>query len=227
MKTLVIAIVIIVALAVTVAYLAHNSKSTGNDTSNSIDQEKVIIREQVDENLATATFAGGCFWCTEAALQELNGVEAAISGYAGGEEYNPTYEQVYKETTGHREAVRVYFDPESITYEEILEAYWQSIDPTDPEGQFADKGRSYTTAIYYENDEQKVEAEESKNELENSGRFEKPIVTEILPFATFYEAEEYHQDFYKKSAQRYETYKDLSGREEYKEKVWSEIQKEQ
>lgn len=188
------------------------------------DQPAVIINESVPEGTISATFAGGCFWCTESAFQETKGVTNAIAGYAGGEEYNPTYRDVYTETTGHREALRVYFKPDVISYEELLDIYWKIIDPTDPDGQFVDKGMSYTTAIFYENDEQKSLAETTKNALEESNRFDKPIVTKILPFSTFYEAEEYHQDFYIKSADRYKAYADASGREEFRDLIWREIQ---
>ncbi len=189
-------------------------------------QPAVIINEEVPKGTAHATFAGGCFWCTEAAFQEAEGVTNAIAGYAGGEEYNPTYRDVYTETTGHREALRVYYKPDVISYEELLDIYWKIIDPMDSDGQFVDKGMSYTTAIFYENDEQKTLAEKSKKALEDSSRFDKPIVTKILPFSTFYEAEEYHQDFYIKSTDRYKAYADTSGREEFKNLVWREIQKE-
>lgn len=194
-------------------------------TENSNDQAKVIIREEVADGTISATFAGGCFWCTEAAFQETDGVTNSISGYAGGEEYDPTYKDVYSETTGHREALRVYYYSDKISYEELLEIFWRSIDPTDGGGQFVDRGMSYTTAIFYENDEQKAAAEKSKKELEESGRFDKPIATKILPFTTFYEAEDYHQDFYKKSPDRYKSYSGASGREEFKDLVWGEIQK--
>ena len=223
MRALIAAIIVILIASglIVVAFMSQNS----DDMSENGDQPKVIIREEVPEGTVSATFAGGCFWCTEAAFQETEGVTNSISGYAGGEEYNPSYRDVYTETTGHREALRVYYYPDQISYEELLDIFWRSIDPTDPNGQFVDKGFSYTTAIFYENDEQKSAAEKSKKELEESGRFDKPIVTQILPFSTFYEAEEYHQDFYKNSAERYESYKNASGREEFKDLVWGEIQK--
>lgn len=224
MKALVAAVsVVLVASGLVLLMLMRQNEVTM--TENTKDLPKVIIREQVPEGTVTATFAGGCFWCTEAAFQEADGVTNSISGYAGGEEYNPSYRDVYTETTGHREALRVYYYPDQVSYEELLDIFWRSIDPTDPDGQFVDKGFSYTTAIFYENEEQKQAAEKSKKEIEDSGRFDKPIVTEILPFTTFYEAEDYHQDFYKKSADRYESYKNASGREEFKDLVWGEIQK--
>jgi len=184
----------------------------------------VIIREEVKPGLASATFAAGCFWCTEAVFQETEGVFNAISGYAGGQEYNPTYEAVYTESTTHREALRVYYDPSIVSYEKLLDIFWQSIDPTDDGGQFVDRGQSYTTAVFYENESQRLAAEASKTVLSSSDRFDSPIVTPIIAFTTFYEAEAYHQDFYKKSADRYKNYADNSGRDEFRAQVWKEIQ---
>ncbi len=207
-----------------VLFLVGQNKEQVNEDKN---QSTVIIREEVPTDTLAVTFAGGCFWCTESAFQEAEGVTNAISGYGGGEEYNPTYEAVYTNKTGHREALRIYYNPEIISYEELLNIFWRSIDPTDNGGQFVDRGFSYTTAIFYENEAQRLAAENSKKVLEESSRFDKPIVTEILPFTTFYEAEEYHQDFYRKSAVRYKSYTEASGREELKAKVWEEIQKVQ
>lgn len=211
---------------VSVIYLLF-SDSTKQPDVLSQNNSSEIIREKVPANAEQATFAAGCFWCTEAAFQETNGVTNAISGYAGGEEFNPTYEAVYKETTNHRESIRIYYDPTVITYEQLLGIFWQNIDPTDPDGQFVDKGFSYTTAIFYHNDTQKIAAEKSKLAIQNSGKFTKPITTKIIPFSTFYEAEQYHQDFYLNSAERYKNYSDNSGRKEFKESVWQEIQNSQ
>ncbi len=173
-----------------------------------------------------ATFATGCFWCMEAAFQETEGVTSAVSGYAGGTVANPTYEQVYTQSTDHREAVQVMFDPSVISYEELLDVFWRGIDPTDNGGQFVDRGFSYTAAVFYHSEGQRAIAEESKHELASSERFDgAEIVTPIIEFTTFYEAEEYHQDFYLKSPQRYNQYADNSGRKEFKEFVWSEIQR--
>ena len=146
----------------------------------------------------TATFAGGCFWCIEPAYQETEGIIDAINGYAGGTESDASYKQVAKGQTKHREAVQVTYDPTKITYAELVEIFWRQIDPTDDGGQFTDRGFQYTTAIFYYNDGQKQVAEESKESLEKSTKFDKPIATQILPFSTFYPAEEYHQDYYKK-----------------------------
>jgi len=165
------------------------------------------------EDLEKATFAAGCFWCTEAYFQESEGVEEAISGYTGGNAEDPSYEEVIAGGTGHREGIRVYYDSESITYEELLEIFWNSIDPIDDGGQYTDRGFSYTTVIFYHNEEQKRLAEQSKKALEDSGKYDKPIATEILPYKNFYPAEAYHQDFYKHSSERYQRYKKGSGRQ--------------
>ncbi len=189
-----------------------------------VPQPAVIVRESTPSDAAVATFAGGCFWCVEAVFQETAGVSNAISGYAGGAEVDPTYREVYTGRTGHREAVQVYYDPAVVTYSELLDVFWRAIDPTDPGGQFVDRGLPYTTAIFVRDEAQRATAEESKDALAGSGVFEQPIVTPVLPFTTFYEAEEYHQDFYLKSEDRYDTYEAGSGREEFKAQVWQEIQ---
>jgi len=167
-----------------------------------------------------ATFAGGCFWCIEAAFQELPGVIDAVNGYTGGTTKNPTYEEVSLEKTGHLEAVEITYDPSKISYKELLDHFWKHIDPTDQEGQFTDKGSQYKTAIFYHNQEQKKIAQDSKTQLEQSKTFDKPIATQVLPAAEFYKAEEYHQDYFKKSAERYEQYKKGSGRKERLQRLW-------
>jgi peptide methionine sulfoxide reductase msrA/msrB len=172
------------------------------------------------ENLEKATFAGGCFWCMESVFENIPGVIEVVSGYTGGHTENPTYEEVCSGKTGHFEAVQVTYDPEKVTYEELLEVFWKNIDPTDPGGQFVDRGPQYRTAIFYHSESQRIAAEHSKVALERSGRFEKPIVTEILPASTFYRAEEYHQDYYKKCPLRYELYRSHSGRDEFRKKYW-------
>lgn len=172
--------------------------------------------------LEIATVAGGCFWCVESDLEKLPGVVKAISGYAGGEEINPTYEDVSSGGTSHREAVQVHFDPSVITYREVLDHYWKHFDPTDEGGSFGDRGFQYSSAVFYHSEEQKAVAEESKRELESSGRLGKPVVTPILKFTSFYEAEEYHQDYYKKSPARYKTYRYFSGRDKYVKETWGE-----
>jgi peptide methionine sulfoxide reductase msrA/msrB len=167
------------------------------------------------------TLAGGCFWCTEAYFQEHPGVIDAVSGYAGGTEQDASYLKVSKGTTAHREAVQITYDPKLVSTEEILDIYWSHIDPTDTEGQFADKGFHYTTAIFYHNDSQKEAVLDSKKRLEQSKLFSKPIATEILSFVNFFKAEEYHQDYYKKASDHYERYKKGSGRAGFVEETWA------
>jgi peptide methionine sulfoxide reductase msrA/msrB len=175
--------------------------------------------------LETATFAGGCFWCMEHPFEELDGVVEVVSGYTGGHKENPTYEEVCMGGTGHLEAVQITFDSTKISYSELLDIFWKQIDPTDPTGQFGDKGSQYHTAIFYHNEKQKKLAEESKKDLDNSGRYDKPIVTEIREAIKFYKAEEYHQDYYKKCPIRYNLYKTNSGRNKYLKEIWKDKKK--
>lgn len=167
-----------------------------------------------------ATFAGGCFWCMVKPFDQWPGIIKVVSGYTGGHVENPTYEMVKSQTTGHYEAVQITFDPEQFPYEKLLEIFWTQIDPTDDSGQFHDRGSSYRTAIFYHTEEQRILAEASKKQLAESGRFTKPIVTEILPASTFYEAEEYHQDYYKKNPEHYKEDREKSGRDQFIEKYW-------
>ncbi|WP_058764961.1 peptide-methionine (S)-S-oxide reductase MsrA [Exiguobacterium chiriqhucha] len=178
--------------------------------------------------MTKATFAGGCFWCMVKPFHKYEGVERVISGYTGGHVDNPTYQQVCSDTTGHLEAIEVTFDPEVISYEELLRIYWRQIDPTDGGGQFNDRGESYRPAIFYHSEEQRAAAERSKQEIEDSGRFDRPIEVEIRPAKTFWEAEDYHQDYYKKNPFRYEMYRVGSGRAKFVKEAWSDkkIQKE-
>ncbi|TGK22406.1 peptide-methionine (S)-S-oxide reductase [Leptospira fluminis] len=172
--------------------------------------------------LETAIFAGGCFWCMEGPFEKLPGVVSVVSGYCGGKEKNPKYEDVGHGQTGHRESVLITYDPEKIKYETLLETYWRQIDPTDDGGQFADRGKQYKTAIFYKNNIQKKTAENSKRSLAASGKFQKPIVVEILAASDFYSAEEYHQDYYKKNPDHYKQYRKGSGREDYLRKTWGQ-----
>ena len=167
---------------------------------------------------ATAVFAGGCFWCMEPPFEKLSGVEEVLSGYTGGQGLKPTYDD-YAEK-GYIEAVQVTYDPTLISYANLLDVFWRQINPTDAGGQFVDRGPQYRAAIFYLNEEQKQRAEQSKTELGQSGRYDKPLVTEILPAATFYKAEDYHQDFYKKSPTRYHEYRSHAGRDDYVQKIW-------
>lgn len=173
-------------------------------------------------NLQQATFAGGCFWCVEHPYDELPGVISAVSGYAGGNVKNPTYEMVSNGTTGHLEAVQITFDPSQISYNTLLENFWRQIDPTDDGGQFADRGSQYQTAIFYHDEEQKRIAEESKKALETSGKYDVPLVTAIRPFTTFFPAEEYHQQYAEKNPTQYEEYREGSGRADYIKSMWGD-----
>jgi peptide methionine sulfoxide reductase msrA/msrB len=167
-----------------------------------------------------ATFAGGCFWCMEPPFEGLDGVLEVVAGYTGGHIKDPSYEEVCEGDTGHAEAVQIIYDPSKITYDRLLDVFWRQIDPTDAGGQFVDRGPQYRTAIFYHTDEQKMLAEKSKAELERSGRYKKPVVTEILPIAEFYMAEEYHQDYYKKESLRYKSYRKHSGRAQVLKELW-------
>lgn len=170
------------------------------------------VRE-MSGSLAKAMFAGGCFWCMEKPFEQLDGVVDVVSGYAGGTAQNPTYENYAR--GGHIEVVEITFEPEKISYAELLEVYWRQVDPTDAGGQFVDRGHAYTTAIFYADDQQRRLAEASRAELEASRIFRAPIVTPILPYATFYPAEEYHQNYYKKNPLRYSFYRSRSGRDDF------------
>lgn len=167
-----------------------------------------------------ATFAGGCFWCMVKPFDSWDGIHKVTSGYMGGHLENPTYEDVKKGTSGHLEVVEIQYDPSIFAYEQLLEIFWQQIDPTDDGGQFQDRGESYTTAIFVYSEEQRAAAQKSKEDLAASGKFLKPIVTPIRDAETFYEAEDYHQDYYKKSAKHYKEDRAQSGRDEFLDKVW-------
>ena len=172
--------------------------------------------------LSQATFAGGCFWCTESDFEKVPGVTEVISGFSGGHIENPKYKQVSAGTTGHVESVQVYFDPKIVSYNELLQAFWRQVDPTDAEGQFVDRGNHYRTVIFYHNDQQRQKAELSKQKLQVSGRYSKKIVTEITPLTNFYAAEDSHQDYYKTNPIRYKYYRYSSGRDQYLAKTWGE-----
>jgi peptide methionine sulfoxide reductase msrA/msrB len=192
----------------------------GCQRSTAVEQGTKQEMAQEGMNLSKATFAGGCFWCTEADFEKVPGVVKVISGYAGGKKQNPTYEEVSSGTTGHVEAIQVYYDPTRITYEQLLDFFWKHIDPADGEGQFVDRGAQYRSVIFYHDEEQKRLAEKSKKVLQESGKFKKPLVTEIVPFTNFYDAEEYHQDYYKKNSVKYKFYRYGSGRDQFLESTW-------
>ncbi len=172
------------------------------------------------DDMAVATFAGGCFWCMEPPFDKLDGVSATVSGFMGGHVEDPTYKEVASGGTGHREVVQVTYDPDRVSYEELLEVYWRQIDPTDDGGQFVDRGMMYTTAIFYHSDAQKTAAERSKQILEESGIFNGDIITPILPAEEFYRAEEYHQNYYEKNPISYKFYRYRSGRDDYLDETW-------
>jgi peptide-methionine (S)-S-oxide reductase len=171
---------------------------------------------------ATAIFAGGCFWCEETAFEGMPGVISVTSGYIGGQKKNPTYEEVSSGSTGHAEAVEVAFDPAKTSYPKLLEIFWHNVDPFQKDGQFCDHGTQYRSAIFYKDEMQRKAAEESKRKLEEEPRFRGKIVTEIVPATTFYPAEEYHQDFYKKSPARYNQYRNGCGRDARLKQIWGE-----
>lgn len=184
------------------------------------------MEKQMSDNpqkTKTAVFAGGCFWCTESDFEKVDGVIKAISGYTGGHVANPTYKQVSRGVTGHVEAVKVVYDPAKLTYDKLLEVFWRHVDPTDPDGQFVDRGSQYRSVIFYANEQEHRLAEASKKTLAASGRFDKPIATDILPLSTFYPAEDYHQDYYKKNPIRYRWYRHGSGRDQFLEKAWADM----
>ncbi|MCR8845112.1 peptide-methionine (S)-S-oxide reductase MsrA [Paenibacillus sp. SC116] len=178
--------------------------------------------QSVPKVLEKATFAGGCFWCMVKPFDQWDGIHGVVSGYTGGHVVNPTYEQVKTQTTGHIEAVQITFDPSMMSYQELLDIFWVQIDPTDAGGQFQDRGESYTTAIFVHTEEQRQLAEASKTALGSSGRFNKPIVTPIFDAAPFYEAEDYHQDYYRKEPEHYKQDRAVSGRDEFIQSHWDE-----
>ena len=170
-----------------------------------------------------ATFAGGCFWCMVKPFDQFDGIEQIVSGYSGGHLENPTYEQVKSGTTGHLEVVEITFQPDVFPYEQLLDIFWQQIDPTDDDGQFQDRGPSYRASIFVHNEHQRAIAEKSKQELDASGRFDKPVVTEIRDAVPFYKAEDSHQDFYKKNAEHYKKDRAESGRDVFLSNAWEKV----
>jgi peptide methionine sulfoxide reductase msrA/msrB len=215
MKSIFIIGIIFTVVLSTVILLGYHEGSSMNNTENNMKNKSVTT--------ATAVFAGGCFWCTESDFEKVPGVIDAISGYTGGHVKNPTYEEVSAGGTGHMESVKVIYDPSKVTYKQLLEYFWQHVDPTDPGGEFVDRGNQYRSAIFYANEEQKRLAEETKAQLAASGVFKKPIVTLILPLGPFYPAEQYHQDYYKKNPIRYHWYRYNSGRDQFLKKVWGNV----
>lgn len=169
---------------------------------------------------AKAYFAGGCFWCMEEAFEKVDGVLTVVSGYMGGTVSNPTYEQVSDGRTGHAESIEVTYDPSKVTYQKLLDAFWRNIDPVMPNAQFCDHGTQYRAVVFYSTDEEKRLSEESKGKIEQSKRLPAPIVTQLVQSSTFYQAEDYHQDYYKKNPLRYKYYKYSCGRAQRLEALW-------
>ena len=187
----------------------------------SMDDKMEKPMDKMVENARSAVFAGGCFWCTESDFEKVDGVIQVVSGYTGGRLENPTYKQVSAGGTGHVEAIKVIYDPDKVSYNQLLDVFWRHVDPTDAGGQFVDRGDQYRSVIFYANDEEHQMAEASKKALAASGRFDRPIVTDILPLGAFYEAEDYHQDYYKKNPIRYNWYRSGSGRDKFLEMTWA------
>lgn len=212
MKILMTLTVVLLALAFFITIMSDTPKGRQN----------VISSKEENMSLRTgkALFAGGCFWCMEKPFEQLEGVLEVTSGYAGGTTENPTYEDY--SAGGHIEVVEIIYDPAKVSYKELLDTYWRQVDPTDPGGQFVDRGHAYSTAVFYYDEEQKQLAEESKAALEKRGIFDKPVVTPILPAVKFYPAEEYHQDYYKKNPIRYRFYRTGSGRDTFLDNIWGE-----
>jgi methionine-S-sulfoxide reductase len=183
-------------------------------------EKKETVMDKNQAVVAKAIFAGGCFWCMEPPFEKLDGVYAVVSGYIGGDKVNPTYQDVSAGITGHAEAVEITYDPTRISYSQLLDVFWMNIDPTDARGQFVDRGSQYRSAIFYLDEEQKQQAESSRERLEKSGRFDSPIVTEIVAATTFFPAEDDHQDYYKESPVRYKLYRYNSGRDQFLKKTW-------
>ncbi len=210
---------ILLGMAAVVTFVGWQA---GMSSSEPPEQEEAAMKpmNESHEIAKEAIFAGGCFWCMESIVEPLPGVHEVVSGYTGGEVADPTYEQVTSGTSGHYEAILVRYDPEQISYRTLLEVFWRHIDPTDPGGQFHDRGSQYHTAIFTLDDEQKQLAESSKKTLAASGIFDEPIATSILPAQEFYPAEAYHQDYYLKNAARFSVYRAASGREAFTTRIW-------
>ena len=206
------AFLIFLSYFIVTTFIPKNADSASKKSTAKVSEKSGIIE--------TALFAGGCFWCMEHPYENQPGISKALSGYTGGEKQNPTYNQVASGSTQHVEAVEIHFDPEVISYNDLLQIFWRNVDPTDAGGQFVDRGKQYTTGIFYKNNQQKKSAEQSKKRLEGKNLFNKKIITKIVPAGKFYPAEEYHQDFFKKNYIRYRVYRAGSGRDEFIKRIW-------
>ena len=209
---------IIVASIIALSGLGLSSLVIGTESASN----EAPLQNKVSTRLAVATFAGGCFWCTESDFEKLKGVVQVISGYSGGVKPNPTYKEVSSGQTKHTEAIQVFYDPNVISYEGLLERLWRGMNPTDGKGQFVDRGQQYRPAVFYHNDAQKKAVEASIAKLEKSGVFNQPMATEISPYTSFYKAEDYHQDYYLKNPIRYSYYRNGSGRDQYLSSRWGD-----
>jgi peptide methionine sulfoxide reductase msrA/msrB len=219
MNAIALATVVLPALLLSAGCDGHRERAVMSRAEAASEQGRPE-REAGARPIGVATFAGGCFWCVEHPFEKLPGVAQVISGYTGGSEKDPSYEQVSSGRTGHAEAIQILYDPAKVSYQTLLDVFWRQIDPTDDGGQFVDRGRQYRTAIFYHDEEQRRLAEASKMELERSGRYGRPIVTEIVKAQAFYPAEDYHQDYARKNPIRYRFYRAGSGRDRYLERVW-------
>ena len=204
----------LVLTAVAACFISFSAFASGQDRESALPSPAA--------GQAVATFAGGCFWCMEEPFDVLDGVVSTTSGYTGGTTTNPTYRQVVSGTTGHTEAVQVIYDPAIVSFEELLHVFWRNIDPLDGGGQFCDRGSSYRTGIFFHDETQRRASEASVAELDDSGRFDRPIVTEITALDVFYPAEDYHQDYYQKNAARYAFYRRGCGRDRRLQALWGD-----
>ena len=211
----------LIILSVILINFVSGTGNSENEIDNELDNKDVVMTGN-NENFEIATLGGGCFWCMEHPFEILDGVIDVVSGYSGGMTENPTYREVSSGSTGHIETVQITYNPDKITYNDLLNVFWRQIDPTDGGGSFVDRGSQYLNAIFYHDENQKKIAEASIKELEASGRYDTPIVTEIRKYTTFYRAEEYHQDYYIKSADQYKLYRMYSGRDQYRERTWGD-----
>ena len=216
--TLIFTCILVLTVALTIAV---TPRSNASEAMTATDKDKDLERASEGLSLERATFAGGCFWCMEPPFEKLDGVGAVVSGYTGGKLEDPTYKEVSGGLSGHLEAIEVTYDPKLVSYEDLLDVFWRQIDPTDPSGQFVDRGEQYTTAVFFHTEAQRLAAEKSKKDLQSSGRFSEPVVTPILKATAFYPAEDYHQDYYKKSTIRYKFYRYSSGRDGFLEEAWA------
>ncbi len=215
-------LVTILAAALAVTRFANSQNGSGSANQASEITASSAVQPSSGKSGAVATFAGGCFWCIESTFEKLDGVTEAVSGYSGGQTENPTYHEVGKGNTGHTETVQIHYDPEVISYEELLFHFWRDIDPTDSAGQFVDRGEHYRPAIFYHNEQEKQLALASREALDRSGRFSNPVTVEIVPFDKFYKAEGYHQNYHVTNSLRYKLYRKGSGRDQFLEKVWGD-----